>query len=132
MYDILIEDRNGARRFKTALPMGAEKGKPLVFREWKNGDELEEAVFNTRVPKESCDILEPDVLLVPLLAFDERKCRLGYGGGFYDRTISALKAKKSVFSLGVAYEAQKVEEVPTEETTDVALDAILTERTIYI
>ena len=70
--------------------------------------------------------VEPEVLIVPLLAFDARGYRLGYGGGFYDRTLEALRARRPTLAVGFAFAAQEVAEVPTEPT-DQRLDAIVTE-----
>jgi len=81
--------------------------------------------FGVHVPREG-EPAEPEVLLVPLLAFDARGHRLGYGGGFYDRTIAALRARGEVHALGLAYAAQEIAAVSDGET-DMRLDAIVTE-----
>ena len=82
--------------------------------------------WNIPVPPETADVVEPDVLLVPLLAFDAEGFRLGYGGGFYDRTIERLRSIKPVVTIGVAYAAQQVDKVVRGEH-DERLDWILTE-----
>jgi len=82
--------------------------------------------FGAMIPATG-DWIEPEVLIVPLLAFDRRGFRLGYGGGFYDRTIEALRAKGPVTAIGFAFAAQEVDEVPTEPT-DQRLDLIVTEQ----
>ena len=79
------------------------------------------------VPPETAPQLEPDILLVPLVAFDPRGYRLGMGGGFYDRTIAALKASKSIVTIGLAYTAQAVDELPVDQF-DQCLDWIITEQ----
>ena len=77
-------------------------------------------------PKLSVAVVEPDVLLMPLLAFDARGMRIGYGGGYYDRTIPAIRAKKPLLTVGVAYAAQEVSRVPTDQY-DQRLDWVVTE-----
>ena len=81
--------------------------------------------FGAAIPAEGAWI-EPEVLIVPLLAFDARGYRLGYGGGFYDRTLEGLRARGPVLAVGFAFDAQEVAEVPTEPT-DQRLDAVVTE-----
>ena len=76
------------------LPVVIGKGKPLVFRRWRLGDTLVDAQFKTQIPAEDQDVLEPDCLLVPLLGFTADGYRLGYGGGFYDRTIRKLNENR--------------------------------------
>jgi 5-formyltetrahydrofolate cyclo-ligase len=75
--------------------------------------------------------LEPQVLIVPMLAWDRRGYRLGYGGGFYDRTLEGLRAKGPVLAIGFAFAAQEVEAVPTEPT-DQRLDAVVTEKGVTV
>lgn len=111
----------------TALPVVAGKGRPLVFRRWRPGEPLEAAHFGIEVPPATADEVEPDVLLVPMLAFDRQGYRLGYGGGFYDRTLERLRAKKPVIAIGVAFAGQEVDEV-VRGPHDQPLDVILTER----
>ena len=107
------------------VPVIVAPGEPLRFREWGPGCPLTEGPFGARVPAEGA-WLEPEVLIVPLLAFDRRGFRLGYGGGFYDRTLERLRARHPVTAVGFAFAAQELPEVPTEPT-DQPLDAILTE-----
>jgi 5-formyltetrahydrofolate cyclo-ligase len=109
------------------LPVVTGRGRPLVFRAWRPGDALEAAAFNTMVPAASAAEVRPEVLLVPLLAFDRRGYRLGYGGGFYDRTLAGLRAEAEVLAVGVAYSDQEQPAVPHGET-DQPLDWIVTER----
>jgi 5-formyltetrahydrofolate cyclo-ligase len=111
----------------TALPVVTGKGQPLVFRRWEPGGPLEEAHFGIHVPPATAGEVEPDVLLVPMLAFDRQGYRLGYGGGFYDRTLERLRALKPVTAIGVAFAAQEVAEV-MRGAHDQPLDFILTER----
>ena len=98
---------------------------PLRFREWSPGCPMVAGAFGALIPAEGA-WLEPEVLIVPLLSFDRRGFRLGYGGGFYDRTLERLRARHEVLALGFAFAAQEVAEVPIEPT-DQPLDAILTE-----
>lgn len=108
-----------------ALPVMQGKGKPLMFRAWAPGDTMGEAVWGIREPLPSRAEVEPDILLVPLLAFDQAGYRLGYGGGFYDRTIERLKAVKPVVTVGIAYDEQRLDGVPHLDY-DQPLDWILT------
>ena len=95
-----------------ALPVVVAKRQPLVFRAWRPGDPLEAGVFGTLHPSPRREVVEPDALIVPLLACDEEGWRLGYGGGFYDRTLEALRVKKIVTAVGVGFNAQLLPEVP--------------------
>ncbi len=112
-----------------ALPVMQGAGKALKFRRWRPGDPLRPAAFGTHEPLPRQPEVEPDVLLVPLLAFDRRGYRLGYGGGFYDRTLAALRARRSVLAVGLAYSGQEVAAVPCDGH-DQALDFVATEREI--
>lgn len=114
---------NEGRRVCVPVIQGA--GHPLLFREWRPDCELAEGPFGARVPA-SGDFLSPDLLISPLLAFDHRGYRLGYGGGFYDRTLELLRAARPTLAVGFAYAAQQVPAVPIEPT-DQLLDAIVTE-----
>lgn len=100
---------------------------PLVFRAWRPGDGLADHAFGMQEPHPHAEIVRPDLVLVPLLAFDGRGHRLGYGAGHYDRTLAALRATGAVRAIGLAFEGQRVEAVPVGPH-DQPLDAILTER----
>lgn len=113
-----------ARGHRLCLPETGKPGNPLVFRRWQPGDRLIPGRFGTSHP--DSDTLTPDVLLVPLLAFDRTGHRLGYGAGYYDRTLAALP---NAFRLGCAYVAQEIPEVPAGPN-DVRLHAIATERSL--
>ena len=110
-----------------ALPVVQGKGLPLLFRAWRPGDPLEAGVFGTLQPSARREVVEPDALIVPLLACDEEGWRLGYGGGFYDRTLAGLRAKKTVTAVGVGFNDQLVPEVP-HGPSDQRLDWLLTDK----
>jgi 5-formyltetrahydrofolate cyclo-ligase len=109
-----------------ALPVIAGAAIPLVFRRWAPGDALVAGGYDIPVPSESAPQLAPGLLLVPLLAFDRTGARLGYGGGFYDRTLDASRAVGPVLAVGLAYAGQMVAGVPCE-ASDQRLDWIVTE-----
>ena len=88
------------RGHRIGLPVVVAKEAPLVFREWKPGDILKPGGFNTEVPADDQPEVEPDILLVPLLAFDRQGYRLGYGGGFYDRSLEALRGRGERLAIG--------------------------------
>lgn len=111
--------------YRVAVPVIEGSGQPLGFREWRPRVRTVPGAFGVAVPAEGAT-LEPDLLLVPMLAFDRRGHRLGYGGGFYDRTIAGLRARRQVTALGVAFAAQEMPEVP-DSAHDMRLDAVLTE-----
>jgi 5-formyltetrahydrofolate cyclo-ligase len=111
--------------YRLALPVMQGKGKPLIFRAWAPGDAMDSGVWGIAEPKADKPALEPDVLLVPLLAFDTAGRRLGYGGGFYDRTLRLLRSRKPVTAVGIAFEAQQVDAVPHLDY-DERLDWVLT------
>lgn len=122
---LLIELHNTGCQL--ALPVVQGKGKPLSFRAWRPGDPLEQGVFGTLQPSPKRETLEPDALIVPLLACDEDGWRLGYGGGFYDRTLKSLRARKRVTAVGVGFNAQLVDDVP-HGPDDERLDWLLTDK----
>ena len=115
--------RVAAEGWTLALPVIAGPA-PLLFREWTFGAPLEPGPFGVREPVEG-PLAAPDVVLVPLLAFDARGYRLGYGGGHYDRTLAALRGAGGVTAIGLAFDAQEVAEVPVCPY-DEPLDWILT------
>lgn len=118
-----------AARFPISLPTITGPNSPLEFHEWDMRAELEEGPFKTK--QSVGDIVTPEVLIVPLLAFDLKGHRIGYGGGYYDRTLKALRADNSdVVAIGVAYDNQKLDRVPAHDY-DQPLDMIITEKNIY-
>jgi 5-formyltetrahydrofolate cyclo-ligase len=114
----------------TCLPVVLGEGLPLEFRRWLPGEALVKGAMDIERPPETAPVLEPDVLLVPMLAFDASGYRLGYGGGFYDRTLAKLRAKKKVIAIGVAYAAQQAAHVP-HAAHDQPLDFVMTEKGIF-
>lgn len=111
--------------FRLCLPVMEGKALPLIFRAWSPGDAMGKAQWGIAEPLPDKPVLEPDVILVPLLAFDAAGHRLGYGGGFYDRTLARLRAIKPVVAVGVAYDELKVDAVP-HRGYDQPLDWVLT------
>ena len=120
-------DRLSGEGWVTALPVVVGPDQPLRFRAWTPGEALEPGAWSIPVPVEAAPEVEPDVLLVPLLAYDRQGYRLGYGGGFYDRTLDRLRARKPVTAVGVAFAGQEVDAVP-HDAHDQPLDWMLTER----
>ena len=119
-----------AHQGPVCVPVIMGKGLPLRFREWSPGCAMIPGAFGTLIPADGAWI-EPEVLIVPLLAFDARGYRLGYGGGFYDRTLQGLRAKRTTVAIGYAFAAQQVAEVPTDHH-DQRLDAIVTEQGLFL
>jgi 5-formyltetrahydrofolate cyclo-ligase len=113
-----------ARGNPIVLPDTPPRGQPLVFRRWTPGTEMLPERFGTFRPDGPIAI--PDIIFVPLLAFDRRGYRLGYGGGYYDRTLHALP---NTTAIGFGYAAQQIADIPTE-AHDIPLPTIVTERSI--
>lgn len=109
------------------LPVVTRKDEPMLFRRWAPDDKLVVGMYGVEQPDEKSESVVPDVLFLPLLAFDRRGGRLGYGGGFYDRTLKLLRKEGHRLIAGVGFAMQEVESVPLEET-DERLDVILTEK----
>ncbi len=114
---------------RLALPVTAPRGQPLVMRTWTWGEPLASGVWGIREPKLEARQVDPDILLVPLLAFDRAGARLGYGGGYYDLTLAQLRSHKAVIAVGIAYAIQEIDRVPTT-ARDATLDLVLTEREV--
>ena len=115
-----------AHQGPVGVPVIVGPAQPLRFREWSPGCTMVPGEFGALIPAEG-GWLEPAVLIVPLLAFDARGYRLGYGGGFYDRTLEGLRGRGPVLAVGFAFAAQEVEAVPID-ATDQRLDMIVTEQ----
>ena len=108
------------------VPVVVGQGKALRFREWTPGCTMVPGEFGALVPEGGAWVV-PEVLIVPLVGFDARGFRLGYGGGFYDRTLEGLRARGDVLAVGFAFSRQKMAEIPVE-ATDQPLDLIVTEQ----
>ncbi len=115
-----------ACNLRAVLPVVVGEGRPLIFRRWEQDLKLEPGPLRTRHPSASSLEMKPDLLIIPLLAFDAEGFRIGWGGGFYDRTLSKLRAEKSVTAVGAAFSSQQVDKVPREDH-DVRLDWVVTE-----
>lgn len=113
---------------QAALPVVVEKGHPLIFRTWRPKDPLERGVWNIPVPAEGAPVVVPDVVISPVIGFDRQCYRLGYGGGFYDRTLAALRNRPRVFGVGFSVAA-----IPTifPQSHDIPMDCIITEETTF-
>jgi 5-formyltetrahydrofolate cyclo-ligase len=112
-----------------ALPVIAARGKPLIMRAWQFEAALDRGQWGIREPRRDAAEVEPDIVLVPLLAFDREGHRIGYGAGYYDVTIRRLRRLKAIIAVGVAFAAQEVPKIPTTER-DARLDLVLTEREV--
>jgi len=120
-------ERLAGEGLELSLPCLEECASPLVFRRWRPGDSLRPGAFGVMEPERSAEILRPDLLLVPLLAFDRAGYRLGFGGGYYDRTIAALASEsQKLRRVGLAFAGQEVDHVP-REAHDAPLDLVVTE-----
>lgn len=109
------------------LPVTLGKGLPLIFRRWAPGQALIEARFGVREPTPEAPLVTPTLLFTPLAGFDRSGHRVGYGGGYYDRTLAELRGLRRVIAVGVAFAAQELAHAP-REATDERLDMIVTER----
>lgn len=114
-----INERGG----RTALPVVIEKGRPLIFRVYAPGDRLEKGVWNIPIPAEGDPVL-PDIVISPIVGIDPGQYRLGYGGGFFDRTLAAMPVKPLV--IGVGYELQRIATI-YPQPHDVPMDRVVTE-----
>jgi len=108
------------------VPVIIAAGQPLRFSRWTPGGAMRDGPFGARIPQVD-DFITPQILIVPLVAFDRAGGRLGYGGGFYDRTLEALRANGPVLAIGYAFAAQEADGLPLEPT-DQPLDMIVTDR----
>lgn len=113
-----------ARGGHCALPVAIALGQPLIFRAWATGEPLERGVWNIPIPGEQAPVVIPDVVIAPVIGFDPAGYRLGYGGGFFDRTLAALAEKPRVFGVGYGQAA-----LPTihPQWHDIPMDIVITE-----
>jgi 5-formyltetrahydrofolate cyclo-ligase len=115
------------RGARLALPVVTRQGEPLIFRAWRDGEALTRSALGIREPPAGAAELIPDIVLVPLAAFDARGHRIGYGAGHYDRTLDCLRAQRPLIAAGLAFAVQQIETVPAA-AHDVVLDYVLTEQ----
>lgn len=115
------------RGLSTALPVTGGRGQALQFLLWRPGDPVAPGTWGVPEPLPTAPSVDPDFLFIPLAAFDRRGFRLGYGAGFYDNSLAALRRRKAVLAVGIAYAVQEVDRVPTEPH-DEPLDGLITER----
>jgi 5-formyltetrahydrofolate cyclo-ligase len=109
----------------TALPVTPAEGQPLRFHRWAVGGRLDDGPYDTKQPPADQPFCRPDVILAPMLAFDSAGWRLGYGGGFYDRTLAVLRGAGHHLSvIGIAFDGQKLDNIPVGPY-DMPLDAVL-------
>ena len=111
--------------YTLGLPVMQGKTRPLLFRRWAPGDPMRRVQWGIEEPLETAPLVTPDVLLVPLLAVDRRGYRLGYGGGYYDRTLRELRGARTIIAVGLGFDEQVVDAVPYLDY-DERLDWILT------
>lgn len=112
-----------------ALPVTGERGTPLVFRKWVPGQPLEKGPMGTSHPAPSAPEITPNVILLPLVSFDAKGTRIGYGAGFYDRTLKQLRQKGQLVAWGVAFDEQELPSLPAD-SGDEPMDGILTDRRV--
>jgi 5,10-methenyltetrahydrofolate synthetase len=116
-----------ARGGTCLLPIVVEKRKPLIFKAWKRGEKLGRGIWNIPIPAEGREML-PDIVISPLVGFDPRHYRLGYGGGFFDRTLAAHPGKPLV--IGVGYSSQHIPTIHPQPH-DVPMTRIITEKGLW-
>jgi 5-formyltetrahydrofolate cyclo-ligase len=114
---------------RLALPIVAGRGRPLVFRAYRFGDQFASGVWGIREPLPEAPQVEPDIVIVPLAAFDRSGQRIGYGAGYYDLTLASLRAQKTIMAVGLAFAAQEIAAVPATPR-DERLDLVLTEHEV--
>ncbi len=117
-------ERVVARGGRTALPVVIARATPLVFRAWARGEKLERGVWNIPQPASDAAVVLPDVVIAPVVGYDPECYRLGYGGGFFDRTLASMPKKPRVF--GVGYRRQAVATI-YPQPHDIPMDAVVTE-----
>lgn len=122
-----LMQRLAALGARLALPRIVGRGHPLDMRGWAFGAPLVRGQWGIREPAADAPEVDPDILIVPLLAFDRAGYRIGFGAGYYDMTLTALRGRKTIVAVGIAFAAQEVPAVPHTER-DARLDLVLTER----
>jgi 5-formyltetrahydrofolate cyclo-ligase len=124
-----LMDALHARGAALALPVAVGRGQPLVFRAWTKDTVLVRGLYGILEPSSDAEEVEPDIVLVPLAAFDRRGHRLGYGGGYYDRTLQGLRKTRRITAAGLAFSVQEIGKLPAD-AHDEPLDLVLTERDV--
>jgi len=119
-------DQFHQRGFTLGLPLVTAASTPLTFLRYCPGDTLVKGNFDVLTPEHDVERVSPTILLIPLLAFDDKGYRLGYGGGFYDRTLALLRQQNTIKAIGLAFSGQEVNAVPHDEL-DQPLDCVLCE-----
>jgi 5-formyltetrahydrofolate cyclo-ligase len=130
MNPLFLTDALHTQGHIIALPVINGRKAPLLFRRYQTGDALTLGHFGTHEPLSNAALVEPDILLVPLLAFDKHLGRLGYGGGYYDRTLANLRQRKKIMAVGIAYACQEIPDIPMS-SYDARLDKVATELHIF-
>jgi 5-formyltetrahydrofolate cyclo-ligase len=115
---------------RLALPTVTARGKSLIFRTWSPGDRLTTGMLGIPEPSPGAAEVVPDIMLVPLAAFDRAGHRIGYGAGHYDHTFAHLRKVKAIIGVGLAFAAQEIDGVPAL-SHDVSLDYVLTEKRVF-
>ncbi len=113
-----------ARGGKTALPVCAKRAAPMIFRIWTEGEPLERGIWNIPVPAETAPTANPDIIIAPLVGFDGKNYRLGYGGGYFDRTLAAIPYKPKV--IGVGYAGSRMSTI-YPQPYDIPMNVIVTD-----
>ena len=119
-----------AQGARLALPSVNARGKALIFRAWTPGDRLMMGMLGIPEPSTAAAVVVPDIMLVPLAAFDQAGHRIGYGAGHYDFTLAHLRKVKAITAVGTAFSLQEIKAVPALPH-DVALDYVLTEKKVF-
>lgn len=124
---LLLAEKLWAKNKQICLPSVVENNQPMIFRAWQRGDELIAGAHNIKIPDENAPILVPDIIIMPLVAFDKKGNRLGYGKGYYDRTIAQMDKKPLL--IAYAFSVQEVENIEYE-SHDVPLDYLVSEKEV--
>ncbi len=123
-------ERLAREGYRTALPVMTAAAKPLHFRIWAPGDELAKGPLGLSEPLASAATVEPDLMFLPLACFDAQGHRIGYGGGNFDATLAAQRARGRIVAIGLAYADQEVDMIP-HEAHDQRLDFVITEQRLF-
>lgn len=119
------------KKYELCLPVVSEKDAPLQFRLWLPGSDLHKGRYGVDEPSQKSPFIVPALLIIPLIAFDRMGARLGTGGGYYDRTLKALRLVKPIKAYGFAYSLQEVDSLP-QEPHDERLDAVITDKAVVM